>query len=441
MARIFWVKITSYTEGSGPFEIYYNAIGNYATRVSTGLAASAVTLTDLITGKGVEVTVDDNYMSMIVVDEEGICDNTQPPVVPKPPANAIGCIGDVSLMAFNGNTYLPGALSTGRISISLNSSVDLSGRTWCTTCGVCDEYIIMVDTYYMNKSDLLNNRAMCFCAGSKNTNTLIDLINEIARIKNSGPFNTLADAMDWVRSEGLFITNQNYPQITTQNQVLLLDAGLPSSYPMQGTSWYNMAANNNTGTLNGGITFSDTDIMDQYGNLHFNATTGYVSFASTSNIPVGSSSYTISVWFSPDLQINGGIIGWGNYSVNNQSNSIKITTTGIENSWGTNTLSATTNITTELWHNVVATFDGTTRKLYLDGQLLGFDTPTGLNVSSSSNLTIGRVDTSYYDGKISFVQIFSGSISEQDIVNSYNSFITRYDGSCTQICITPTPCD
>jgi hypothetical protein len=210
---------------------------------------------------------------------------------------------------------------------------------------------------------------------------------------------------------------------------------------MQGTSWYNMAANNNTGTLNGGITFSDTDIMDQYGNLHFNATTGYVSFASTTNIPVGSSDYTISVWFSPDLQVNGGLIGWGNYSVNNQSNSIKITTTGIVNSWGTNTLSATTNITTQLWHNVVATFDGTTRKLYLDGQLLDSDTPVGLNVSSSSNLEIGKVDTSYYDGKISFVQIFSSALSNTDIVNSYNNFVTRYDGSCTQICVTPVFCN
>jgi hypothetical protein len=441
MARNFFVKILSATPGSGPFSIYYNAVGIYATRVSTGLAASNVTLTDLTTGKGVEVTVDDNYNSMIIVDEEGVCDDTPPPVVPKPPANAVGCIGDVSLMAFNGGSYLPGALNTGRISIALNNAVDLSGKISCTTCGVCNEYIIMADSFYMDKTDLPNSRVMCLCTESKNTATLTSYLSLIATKKNAGPFATLADAMDWARSEGLFIINQNYPQITTQNQVLLLDAGLPSSYPMQGTSWYNMAANNNTGTLNGGITFSDTDIMDQYGNLHFNATTGYVSFASTTNIPVGSSDYTISVWFSPDLQVNGGLIGWGNYSVNNQSNSIKITTTGIVNSWGTNTLSATTNITTQLWHNVVATFDGTTRKLYLDGQLLDSDTPVGLNVSSSSNLEIGKVDTSYYDGKISFVQIFSSALSNTDIVNSYNNFVTRYDGSCTQICVTPVFCN
>lgn len=342
-------------------------------------------------------------------------------------------------MAYNGGTYLTSAISTSRISIDINNSVNRDGRIWCTTCGVCYEYMIYIDSFYMGRTTEPNAKAMCFCTGTQNDNELINIINQIAVTKSAGPFLSMAAAMSWVRTEGIFITNQNYPMITTLNHVLLIDAGLTASYPNQGTDWYNMATSSNNGTLNGGITWTNID----RGYLDFNGTTGYVSFASTSDIPVGNSNYTINLWFNADTRTGtDGLIGWGGYGTNNAVNAIKLTSTGIENVWGGNDLSVTTTITAGLWYNVVATFDGTTRRLYLNGVQIGSDTPTNHNVTTSSNMTVGRTDSSeYFDGKISLVQILPSALNATDILSNYNKFNSRYDGTFTEICIPNRPCD
>ena len=340
----------------------------------------------------------------------------------------------VGQMAYNGGTYLSSALSTGRISIAVNNSVDQTGRIWCATCGVCYEYTLIVDSFYLGKTNEFNSRPMCFCTASPNEIDLIDAINKIAIQKGAGPFLDMSTAMAWVRTEGLFVINQNYPSITTLNQVMLLDAGLTASYPNQGTNWYNMSSTSNNGTLSGGIVW-DTNLR---GSLNFNGTTGVVTFSSTSNIPVANSNYTISVWFNPDTLGTKGLIGWGGYGTNNAVNAIRLTATGIENVWGGNDLSVTTSISTGSWHNVVATFDGTTRVLYLDGVQIGSDTPTNHNVTTSSNMTVGRTDASqYFDGKISFVQVFNSAITSQQVLQNYTNFNTRYDGTFTEICPDP----
>jgi hypothetical protein len=342
----------------------------------------------------------------------------------------------IGQMAYNGGTYLQSAISTGRISISVNNSVDLTGRIWCGTCGVCYQYTLIADSFYLSKTNEFNSRPMCFCSAGPNNTDLIDTINSIAQKKSAGPFLSVSTAMSWVRDEGLFVTNQNYPSITTLNHIMLLDAGLTSSYPNQGTDWFNMASNNNNGTLSGGIVW-DNNVL---GSLDFNGSTGVVSFTTTQNIPVGNSNYTISVWFNPDSLGTKGLIGWGGYGTNNAVNAIRLTATGIENVWEGNNLSVTTSVSTGNWHNVVATFDGTTRILYLDGVQIGSDTPTNHNVTTSSNMTIGRTDSSqYFDGKISFVQIFDYAITSDQVFDSYTNFNTRYNDTYTQIC--PDPLD
>lgn len=341
----------------------------------------------------------------------------------------------VGQMAYNGGTYLTSAISTSRISLDISMSVDKTGRNWCATCGVCYEYTIIVDSFFMGKTNEANAVPMCYCTESPNDDDLLLKINLISRAKGAGTFGTLAAAMDWVRSQGIFITNQNYPTISTLNHVLFLDAGLTASYPNQGSNWWNLATSSNNATLNGGYTWVNTT----RGYLDFNGSTGYASFASTSSIPVGNDNYTINVWFNPDSRTGtDGLIGWGGYGTNNAVNAIRLTSTGIENVWGGNDLTVTTTINTGQWYNVVATFDGTTRKLYLNGSLIGSDTPVGHNVTTSSNLTVARTNTTeYFDGKISLAQILPSALSESDILNNYTKFNTRYDGSYTEICRNP----
>ena len=61
--------------------------------------------------------------------------------------------------------------------------------------------------------------------------------------------------------------------------------------------------------------------------------------------------------------------------------------------WGADITKSTggVNLADGSWHHVMATFDGTTRKLYVDGTDIGSDTPTGLAVTKTDNFCVGCV--------------------------------------------------
>ena len=345
--------------------------------------------------------------------------------------------GYIGLMSYNSGSPVISALNAGNISIAVNNSVSFGVLEWCATCGVCNEYVIIVDSYFMGKTSIETAYPICYCTGSLDNGVLLSSINRIAAIKFEGPFGTLADAMSWIRTNGIFITNQNYPSITTSGNTLHLDGGLPASYPMVGTSWYDLTGNNNNGILNNGVSYNSS----LKGYLTFNGSNQYVSFTTPTNIPVGNSNYTIGVWFNTNTNGDYGLVGWGNYGSSNEVNAFRLSASGLINYWWTNNLSVTTTITPGNWYYAVASFDGTTRSIYLNGSLIGSDTPISHNVTTSTNLTIGRTNTSeYFNGLISDVQIFDRAISLIEITQNYNSFITRYNATNTEICLTPIIC-
>ena len=343
-----------------------------------------------------------------------------------------------NLMAYNGGVNQNWALNTSRMSVAVNNSVNFTTLNWCPTCGVCNNYNLLIDSYFMNRSDEASSGPMCFCTEDLLDASLLGGINKIAGSKSEGPFATLLDGMNWVRTNGVFVTNQNYPSIVTSGCTLNLDAGLPASYPMVGTNWYDLTANNNNnGTLLNGITYNST----LKGFLTFNGSNQYVSFTTPTNIPIGNSNYTISVWFNANSIGDKGLVGWGNYLTPNQVNAFRLTSSGLSNYWWANDLSGTTTITTGLWYNAVATFDGTTRSIWVNGTLINSDTPTGHNVPNANNLTIGVTNTSeYFDGSIGEVQIFNRGLSSDEITSNFNELLTRYNGSNMEICVTPTYC-
>ena len=341
------------------------------------------------------------------------------------------------LVAYNPNGILQNALQFGTIVMAVNGSVNLGSLSWCPGFGICNQYIIITDTYTNGKTSQANAQPMGFCTADLSDAALISSINKLAASKSSGPFATLSNAITWAISEGYFIINQDYPSIITDGCVLNLDAGLPASYPLVFSNWYDLSGNGNTGTLNG-ATYSSLS----YGNLSFvSSSSNYISFASTSNIPSGNDNYTISTWFNPSSLGTKGLIGWGNYGTTNQSNSFRLSATGLVNSWGSNDLSVTTSLSTGTWYNAVATFNGTTRQIWVNGSSVGSDTPTSHNVTTTSNLTVGRTNTSeYFDGKIGEVQIFNRALSSNEIVQNYNALLPRYNGTYVDPCNAPPYC-
>jgi hypothetical protein len=343
----------------------------------------------------------------------------------------------IGRIAYNNGTKVDSALNTSNISLAVNNSVNFNSLNWCASCGVCNEYTIITDSYFMGKTTLGNVQAMCFCTNSTDLNVLLSSINKIAATKSEGPFANLESAMTWIENNGLFITNQNYPPIATDGNVLHLDGGLPASYPLVGTSWYDLTENSNNSVLINGVTYNSSS----KGYLEFNGSNQYVSVTGTTNIPIGNSNYTIGVWFNADTLGSKGLVGWGNYGTSNEANAFRLTSNGLVNYWWLNDLTVTTTITPGNWYYAVATFDGTTRSIYVNGSLVGSDTPTGHNVTTSGNLTVGVTNsTEYFDGDIGDVQIFDRAITSTEILQNYNSFVKRYNGTNTEICLTPFYC-
>ncbi len=342
-------------------------------------------------------------------------------------------------MAYNSGTTVTSALNSGTISLSVNSDVNLNGYNWCGGCAICNEYIIITDSYTMGKTSEEDAFTLCYCTKVLTDSKLIEYINLLAASQGNGIYySTLYDAMSYAISVGFFITNQNYPSIVTLGCVLNLDAGLPASYPMVGDFWYDLTGTGNITSFINGIQYNSS----LKGSLVFDGINQYGSVTSpTNNIPIADEPYTISLWFNTDVIGNYGLIGWGAVGSTNQENSFSLTPTGLVNSWVNNDLNVSVSISTGTWYNAVALYDGTTREIWLNGTLIGADNQTGLNVPYAVNLTIGVTDsTQFFTGKIGEVQIFDRGLSSDEIISNYNALLPRYLGSNTEICIDPIYC-
>jgi hypothetical protein len=211
--------------------------------------------------------------------------------------------------------------------------------------------------------------------------------------------------------------------IPTSGLTLYVDAGRTSSYSGSGNQWNDLSVNNNTGTLQNSPTYSSSN----GGILTFNGSNQYTTFSSPSNIPIGNSNYTISVWFNTaSLGINA-FVGWGNFGVTNQVTALRLSPTGFQHYWWGNDLDVSIALSINTWYNVVARFNGTNRQIWLNNVLIGNDTPTGHNVPNANNLRIASSNSGeFYQGSISNVLIYNRAISDSEIAELYNDFLYRF---------------
>ncbi|MFC6225818.1 LamG-like jellyroll fold domain-containing protein [Hymenobacter artigasi] len=160
--------------------------------------------------------------------------------------------------------------------------------------------------------------------------------------------------------------------------------------------------------------FSCTDVVPATvaSALTFNGTNQYVALPATTPVPVGNTAYTIEAWIKPTAMGTYGIIGWGNYGTDNQVNALRLYNSGLINYWWNRDIVVATPSLVGAWHHVAATYDGTTRTLYLDGVAIGSDTPAPHAVPDASNLRIASTCPTFCGG-----EYFPGSIDEVRVWN------------------------
>ena len=151
--------------------------------------------------------------------------------------------------------------------------------------------------------------------------------------------------------------------------------------------------------------------------------------SSPSYLPVGNSSYTQSVWFKPNVVSGGGgLVGWGDYFSSRRVNALRLyqNSGGFRHYWWGADLDCTgaqCPISTGTWYHVASTWDGTTRKLFVNGVLKRSDTP-GANNATAANFHIGKTCCSeFFNGLIDDVAIYTRALSAGEVAELANSSI------------------
>ena len=240
------------------------------------------------------------------------------------------------------------------------------------------------------------------------------------------------------------------PRIVTDGLVLCLDAANKRSYPGAGTTWIDLTANKNNGTLVNGPTFDSAN----GGSIVFDGTNDRVDCGATNAI-IGNNPAAVSLitWFKTDnntqsfylasLKRRSTFSTLLSITINQQPNNVfaanylgflyDIGDTGGDNDNGHKWLVANNSTFYSKWNHIVATVDVNAATLYLNGVQIGqntSDTFNGPNRSDpSQDFTIGAFsDTApvWTDGNISQVQVYNKVLSEQEIKQNYNATKWRF---------------
>ena len=195
-------------------------------------------------------------------------------------------------------------------------------------------------------------------------------------------------------------------------------------------TWADLSGNNNHVAMTDPAYITHTDSGGSYFTL---SESGYFTNANPTGLPVKASPYHFSAWVQwpgGSWPSSGGIMSIGSiWEQQNQVNAFRTTTTnGFVNYWWGNDFAVSTALATTQWCNVVAQWDGTTRSIWANGQLIGSQAADSLNVTNNF-LQIGTTYTGLGEnlsGNIGQVLIYNRALAPLEIQNNFNATRSRY---------------
>ena len=225
------------------------------------------------------------------------------------------------------------------------------------------------------------------------------------------------------------------------NYILEYDFSNIDSYPTSGTTVYDLMGHSN-GTLGGSPTFNS-----QYGGtLSFNSTSSqYIINNNNLAQYFPGTAPTKSTRFSAVMSINAsnnGILlketsqaGWHNSVIELVSGTVKFSL------WDSALRTVSSSVATPFnqWHHIVVTYDGTTMKLYVNGQSAGSraitrtepynnqPTPAAIYYAIGQSETTNAGDGTYGDFTLSRFELLDGALTETEINNKYNYHLDRFN--------------
>ena len=214
----------------------------------------------------------------------------------------------------------------------------------------------------------------------------------------------------------------------TPSLVLSLDASNVLSYSGTGLTWSDLTIFNNDVIFTTVHVGDPTYSISGGGSFEFGDDDSFVLSATSNGFPLGDSHYTIETWINPDnLSQTAALVIYGSLQANS-ANSIGLSNSSIIVDWVDNILSSPTqSMIPGNWYYLSSTYNGTDRKIYLNGSLIASDTPGVTNsVTTGDTLTIGNIMGQPFTGKISIVKLHTKALSGSRLLSNFNSLKTRF---------------
>ena len=224
------------------------------------------------------------------------------------------------------------------------------------------------------------------------------------------------------------MSNQYGPRIVTDGLVLHLDAANRKSYPLSGSTIYDLSGNGNNGTLQGNTSYSS-----QYGgSLAFDGNGDYITTTFGSGRNVYNNPISISLWVKSTTGTEMMYFSTGqtrNVYDLNQRLYVGLRTGsyydfGIRSSaWSSAANPANTN-----WHLITLTIDSTAAKLYINDNHTITKSVNSTYVLND-NVWVGCHNSGTdlpLNGSTGPFQIYTKALSADEVQQNYNALKGRF---------------
>jgi hypothetical protein len=352
-------------------------------------------------------------------------------------------------VTYNSGSNPTGALKSGTVSMSVAPSLNISGYNWRNGFENNNIWVIYSDTFSQGQSTAGNSVPTIWGTPQFTEAGLLNLINVLPARAGLTAFTVLSDAIDWLYGENkYFLSNQNYPNIVTENLLAFWDAGFSASYPNVGTTFYNLSTTGN-GTLTNGPTWTN------------NNTKSYFNFDGTDDVVVATGvnlqqNFTLEAWINMTTRTNFGIFGQGiadtsqglHILYNFGSRGMVYGLYSNDNDYGANWIGDTGK-----WYHVLFTYNNSNydKQFYANGVLQTPSSSTESQYTGSGDFRIGDTystgNSSPANGKIAKARIYNKVLTQDEVLQNYyqgpivtsnlsylwdaSNLISYYDGSST----------
>ena len=221
------------------------------------------------------------------------------------------------------------------------------------------------------------------------------------------------------------------PRIVTDGLVFNVDVGNNKSYPGSGNTLYDLSGNGNNGTLINGAVFSNTN----NGKIAFDGSNDYIPIPYSSVFNV-SNSLTIESIVKFGDNSTSFIFEKGDvntqYSLFSHGTDIVFRTFHTIDTAYLSLYSSKTNagIVNGQWHHIVGSWDGSVKRLYVDGVLRASQSKSTALRTSTQASAIGRFGGTssgyFFTGDIVKVAVYSIGLTQPQIIQHYNAFKGRF---------------